>query len=707
MPRPGFRGGGRRGSSRGGAGRNPSSRGLADAQSYATEPSYIRTVFSLADEARSTAHGHTPWSAGTRLRNQPVNFVSAGAVDPLKQLEDQLQRLERELQSKANDALDGLSRQAPTSMLDVTSQQADIVSDHMTPMVVQGPAFDNPSASPWEGLGSTSNHAEEDFASQHSRPASPIFNSTAPNDNPASAEASQVAVVPTEPPSSPLLFFIDTNGDPSHRHQRSVPEDTHQLSTLESSGDSSEEVILFRGRNKMGPKSRQIVPQKPNRPHAKQQKKAFDLRDIQKEVHQLVTDADIRGPSAVGTQALSPNLPSKNREKRQKHKVRANGNLRQAEDASKEQEAILADYIANMRENGDDLGLITSQGHAKRDIGGSDMDMHVENDLQSAQNDDKSGLSGDAASLAGSSKSVGDLDALDYESKQREPHTRLTDSDFLLAQMFAAGEATDAYSSQDDEYDDLDFMEWGDPITKRTRKPKKGKLPVFNVSDSELEAVLLSTYNNDRLKKAGRKKEREKLRAQGLLGKKGKPEDLRIKYPQGMGIEQIAQELESFLKNTDHFELKSLALPPMDNHARKVLHELANKFNIKSKSTGSGDQRRPTLYRTARTLQYSADNFDQAIGRVGRKYFPRKDLGSRWSGVRGSVRRGGGGQPDTGYRDGEVVGGSAPELGQENRGRAMLEKMGWSTGTALGSMDNKGILQPVEQKVKRGKAGLG
>ncbi|KAF3352211.1 hypothetical protein VdG1_00692 [Verticillium dahliae VDG1] len=360
-----------------------------------------------------------------------------------------------------------------------------------------------------------------------------------------------------------------------------------------------------------------------------------------------------------------------------------------------------------MRENGDDLGLITSQGHAKRDIGGSDMDMHVENDLQSAQNDDKSGLSGDAASLAGSSKSIGDLDALDYESKQREPHTRLTDSDFLLAQMFAAGEATDAYSSQDDEYDDLDFMEWGDPITKRTRKPKKGKLPVFNVSDSELEAVLLSTYNNDRLKKAERKKEREKLRAQGLLGKKGKPEDLRIKYPQGMGIEQIAQELESFLKNTDHFELKSLALPPMDNHARKVLHELANKFNIKSKSTGSGDQRRPTLYRTARTLQYSADNFDQAIGRVGRKYFPREDLGSRWSGVRGSVRRGGGGQPDTGYRDDEVVGGSAPELGQENRGRAMLEKMGWSTGTALGSMDNKGILQPVEQKVKRGKAGLG
>lgn len=36
----------------------------------------------------------------------------------------------------------------------------------------------------------------------------------------------------------------------------------------------------------------------------------------------------------------------------------------------------------------------------------------------------------------------------------------------------------------------------------------------------------------------------------------------------------------------------------------------------------------------------------------------------------------------------------------------MLEKMGWSSGTALGA-DNKGILQPVTQTMKRNKAGLG
>lgn len=147
----------------------------------------------------------------------------------------------------------------------------------------------------------------------------------------------------------------------------------------------------------------------------------------------------------------------------------------------------------------------------------------------------------------------------------------------------------------------------------------------------------------------------------------------------------------------------------MDNHARKVIHELANKFNIKSKSTGSGDQRRPMLYRTLRTFTYSEGVFDTAIARVGRKYFPRNDSALKSALRKASTNhtRGAGNGGATSYRDGEVVGGSAPELGNENRGRAMLEKMGWSSGTALGATTNKGILQPVEHVVKRGKAGLG
>jgi hypothetical protein len=86
------------------------------------------------------------------------------------------------------------------------------------------------------------------------------------------------------------------------------------------------------------------------------------------------------------------------------------------------------------------------------------------------------------------------------------------------------------------------------------------------------------------------------------------------------------------------------------------------------------------------------------------------DVGGRRSTPKRTGRANGGGgfnNAAVSYRDGDIVGGSAPELGVENKGRAMLEKMGWSTGTALGALNNKGILQPVSHVVKTTKAGLG
>lgn len=148
----------------------------------------------------------------------------------------------------------------------------------------------------------------------------------------------------------------------------------------------------------------------------------------------------------------------------------------------------------------------------------------------------------------------------------------------------------------------------------------------------------------------------------------------------------------------------------MDANARKIVHELALKFNVKSKSTGSGDQRRPVLHRSKGTLVYEAVTFDRAVARVQRRFFPRLDAkggGPRRSGV---GARGGAGRSNNAavtVRDGEVVGGSAPELAATNKGRAMLEKLGWSQGMALGSTDNKGITTPIEHIVKRSKAGLG
>ena len=156
------------------------------------------------------------------------------------------------------------------------------------------------------------------------------------------------------------------------------------------------------------------------------------------------------------------------------------------------------------------------------------------------------------------------------------------------------------------------------------------------------------------------------------------------------------------------FDVSSLPLPPMAQRERKIVHEVANIFKLKSKSVGNGTSRYPVLYRTARTIDYDESMLKSVNATLSSKrFFPRLDKVSK-RGPPISKFRGGFSGAGVSYRDGEVVGAAAPEIGQENKGRAILEKMGWSTGTVLGAVNNtRGIVQPVVQTVKTGKAGLG
>jgi len=144
---------------------------------------------------------------------------------------------------------------------------------------------------------------------------------------------------------------------------------------------------------------------------------------------------------------------------------------------------------------------------------------------------------------------------------------------------------------------------------------------------------------------------------------------------------------------------------------RKLVHEIAIAFHLKSKSVGDGNNRFPVLYKTPRTAAYNASTYAKVEARLKKRYLPRLDVGGKRSGggaaPKRAARGGGGFNAAVGYQDGDIVGGSAPELAADNRGRAMLEKMGWSTGTALGALNNKGIMQPVTHVVKTTKAGLG
>ncbi|OAA54481.1 Single-stranded nucleic acid binding R3H [Niveomyces insectorum RCEF 264] len=252
-----------------------------------------------------------------------------------------------------------------------------------------------------------------------------------------------------------------------------------------------------------------------------------------------------------------------------------------------------------------------------------------------------------------------------------------------------------------DAFEHLDMSGWDN---------HRGGFPL-ELSDSELEATLKASWQKDRQRKKEKKKAREELRAQGLLGKHANPNDPLVKYPDGIRLDDIKVEFRSFLLGSEN----SVTLPPMDPHARKIIHELALRFNLKSKSTGSGNQRRPTLIRTKATFQYNEDHFQASFARMSRRYFARPGSGKNAGGGRNRAGGGGGGplgrrgENDAAatVRHGEVVGGSAPEIGQTNKGRTLLEKMGWSMGMALGAMDNQGITQPIEHVIKRSKAGLG
>lgn len=253
-----------------------------------------------------------------------------------------------------------------------------------------------------------------------------------------------------------------------------------------------------------------------------------------------------------------------------------------------------------------------------------------------------------------------------------------------------------------DPYGGFDIMDTERPSLRPKKKGRRGQMPP-ELEDPDLNEQLQSAWENDRAKKRLKKAEREELRQQGLLGRKGKSPNLKVKYQGGVTMEDVVEEIREFLIG----DMQTLSLPPMDTHRRATVHHAASFFNLTSCSRGDGQNRFTVLSKTPRTHSYTDDEFDIAIRHKG---FLKRLQGPLYSqgGVRkgGSFRTGARNKPQTGYKDGETVGADAPALGPENKGHALLSKMGWSTGMGLGALDNKGILQPIPHTVKINKAGL-
>jgi hypothetical protein len=309
------------------------------------------------------------------------------------------------------------------------------------------------------------------------------------------------------------------------------------------------------------------------------------------------------------------------------------------------------------------------------------------------------------------SVSIGDL--ISY-SQSRPP------KDSKAKNMTQKLSRTNAYDDFLDyeKFADFDIMDLDRDSLHKKKKKKKGRKLDFDLSDSDLEMQLQAGWERDRNKKKAKKQEREQLRAQGLLGKRPKlPAD-----GAGITMEEVKTQIKGFLLSsadtyvclnpiqcTTLIIFRSLDLPPMDKKQRRVVHELANAVSLKSQSRGKGSTRYPVMYKTVRTPNFNGKHsvkLDKILSqprfvKIGNMR-PRNYDKEPKKGKNLQRRKG-----DFGYIEGDVVGGAAPEIAANNKGRAMLEKMGWSSGTALGATNNKGILQPVTQVMKNSRAGLG
>jgi len=255
-----------------------------------------------------------------------------------------------------------------------------------------------------------------------------------------------------------------------------------------------------------------------------------------------------------------------------------------------------------------------------------------------------------------------------------------------------------------DPYGAFDIMDTERPSLKPKKKGRRGQAPP-ELEDPDLNDQLQQSWEADRAKKRLKKAEREELRQQGLLGRKGKAANLKVKYKGGADMDDVLSEIREFMVG----DMQTLSLPPMEAYRRATIHQAATVFGLTSRSRGDGLNRFTVLAKTRRTMTYTDEQFDHEILRRGFLKRLQGDLTSnkaRKSARASTFRSGNRVRPQTGYRDGEKVGEHAPELGPENKGHALMMKMGWSKGQALGFGDNQGILQPIAHTVKTNKAGL-
>ena len=221
--------------------------------------------------------------------------------------------------------------------------------------------------------------------------------------------------------------------------------------------------------------------------------------------------------------------------------------------------------------------------------------------------------------------------------------------------------------------------------------------------DGELQDSLIRQLNNYKANKKLKKHkwEQQKLEESILH------HDMLIKYPVSLHIKDIKSEFDQLLKDESR---QSMSFPTLDTHGHKTIKNLADCYHMSViKSGKQGIRKYLKIVKNKATFKYYP-NYER-INRIlrGRPIFHRidqKPQHKKGEKSKSKSSRGDASSSRARFKEGDIVGAEAPEIGSSNLGRQMLEKLGWIQGQGLGVDGNKGINEPILAKVKTSKTGI-
>lgn len=243
------------------------------------------------------------------------------------------------------------------------------------------------------------------------------------------------------------------------------------------------------------------------------------------------------------------------------------------------------------------------------------------------------------------------------------------------------------------------------PQTQTLRKKGSGRKQRLELG-SELELELRESLMEQFQYQKQSRKDKKAKKKQKAIELANTQHDLKVKYEYSMHIQDMKQELELLLHDASR---ESVSFPPLDGHGNKTVSKLAGHYNMKcSKCGGNGLKMFMKISKTKKTFRY-IPAYDQ-IGYIMRQrpIFKRTDVAPRTKEeqIQSGDLKSRGPKSNAFVKEGDIVGGKAPEIDVNNIGRQLLEKLGWLRGEGLGAHGNKGISEPLTATVKRSKLGL-